>query len=351
MLKGFLSQVVLGNRIQDYAVSLGIFVGLAVAVKVADLIVISRLKKLAAGTDNKTDDRLIEALDKKGVPLLYLGALYLSFRNLSTSPLMQRIVNVAAAVVLAFLAVKLVLGLAAAALEAWRRKQGGEGAPEGAAYRGVLTVIKLVAWALALLILLDNFGVKVSALVAGLGIGGLAVAFAAQKVLGDLFSYFSIFFDRPFEIGDFVIVDDFQGTVEHIGIKSTRVRSLSGEQLIFSNADLTSSRLRNYKRMVNRRVVFKLAVPYGTEAAKLRMIPALVEGVIRTIPGAIFDRAHFASFGDYSLAFEAVYLVEGGDYGKYMDIQQEINLKILEGFASEGIGFAYPTQTIRMERG
>jgi small-conductance mechanosensitive channel len=214
----------------------------------------------------------------------------------------------------------------------------------------MMSIIRLAVWGLAAVLLLDNYGVKISALVAGLGIGGLAVAFAAQKVLGDLFSYFSIFFDRPFEIGDFIVVGEFTGTVEHIGIKSTRVRSLSGEQLIFANNDLTNSRLRNYKRMTNRRAVFRIGVTYGTPAAKVREIPAMIEKIIRDLPGAIFDRAHFAAYGDYALQFEIVYYVEGGDYLKYMEIQQQINLSIMEAFSREKIEFAYPTQTVYVNK-
>ncbi len=346
----FLNQILLGNRLQDYLVSLGMLAGLCLLVKLADWIVIARLKALAERTENRYDDWLISALDKRGVPLLYLGAAYLSLRRLSLSPLAQRIINIAVGAVLAWLAVRLVSLLIERGLEFYSRRRGGEGEKPPAAMRGLMGFAKFFLWLVAALILLDNVGVKVSALVAGLGIGGLAVAFAAQKVLGDLFSYFSIFFDRPFEIGDFVIVGEFQGTVEHIGIKSTRVRSLSGEQLIFSNADLTGSRLRNYKRMVNRRVVFRFGIPYQIEPARVKRIPGIIEGIIRRLPGAIFERAHFASLGDFSLVFEVVYHVEGGDYNKYMDIQQSINLSIMEAFAQEKIEFAYPTQAVYVFR-
>jgi small-conductance mechanosensitive channel len=344
----FLNQVLLGNRVQDYLVSLGMLAGLCLLVKLADWIVIARLKALADRTENQYDDWLISALDKRGVPLLYLGAAYLSLRHLSLSPLAQRIANIAVGAVLAWLAVRLASLLIERGLEIYSRRRGGEGDKPPAAMRGLMGFARLLLWLVAALILLDNVGVKVSALVAGLGIGGLAVAFAAQKVLGDLFSYFSIFFDRPFEIGDFVIVGEFQGTVEHIGVKSTRVRSLSGEQLIFSNADLTSSRLRNYKRMVNRRVAFGFRIPYQTETSKVKRIPGIIEGIIRGLPGAVFDRVHLASLGDHSLVFEAVYFVDGGDYLKYMDIQQGINLGIMEAFAREGIDFAYPTHKIHL---
>jgi len=215
---------------------------------------------------------------------------------------------------------------------------------------GALKVIKFGVWSLAVIFLLDNLGFKISTVIAGLGIGGVAIALAAQAVLGDLFSYFSIIFDRPFEIGDFIIVGDLLGTIEHIGIKTTRVRSLGGEQLIFPNSDLTNSRVRNYKRMQKRRVVFKLGVTYDTPLAKLKEIPKIIEGSIKGVADTIFDRAHFSSYGDFSLTFEVVYYVLSSDYNKYMDIQQEINFKIKEEFEKKAIEFAFPTQTLYVNK-
>lgn len=344
-----LNRIYFGNTVGDYLVSLGTLAGLAVLLKLADLIVVARLKKAAQRTSSTFDDHLVAALDRKVMPLLYLGALYLSLQSLAVSPAVDRAINVLLSLALVFLAVKFLLTVISFALMSYWRRKGGD-APPSNAFRGMMSIIRLAVWGLAGVLLLDNYGIKISALVAGLGIGGLAVAFAAQKVLGDLFSYFSIFFDRPFEIGDFIVVGEFRGTVEHIGIKSTRVRSISGEQLIFANTDLTNSRLCNYKRMTNRRVVFKVGVTYDTDLKKVKEIPALVEQIIRELPGAVFDRAHFAAFGSYSLDFEIVYFVEGSDYLKYMDIQQSINQAIMEAFAKRKIKFAYPTQTVMVEK-
>lgn len=212
--------------------------------------------------------------------------------------------------------------------------------------KGLSGLVSFVIWVVAIIFLLDNLGVKISAVVAGLGIGGIAVALAAQAVLGDLFSYFVIFFDKPFETGDFVMVGDKLGVVEHIGIKTTRMRALSGEQLVFSNTDLTNSRVHNYKRMEKRRVVFSLGVTYQTSPELLRKITSIVKDIIITMEDTLYDRGHFASYGDFSLNFEFVYYVNGEDYNKYMDIQQSINLAIFETFKNEGIDFAYPTQTL-----
>ncbi|MEA2086792.1 MAG: mechanosensitive ion channel family protein [Candidatus Caldatribacteriota bacterium] len=212
--------------------------------------------------------------------------------------------------------------------------------------KGVITILNLVAWSIAIIILLDNLGIKVSALVAGLGIGGIAIALAAQTLLGDFFSYFIIFFDRPFKIGDFIIVGDYLGTVDHIGLKTTRIHSLSGEQIVFSNQDLTNSRVRNYKRMDRRRVSFQFGVVYQTSLEQLKKIPRIVEDIITNVSETSFDRAHFASYGDFSLNFEVVYYVHGNDYNKYMNIQQEINFQLKEAFEKQEIEFAYPTQTV-----
>lgn len=209
---------------------------------------------------------------------------------------------------------------------------------------------KLVLWTVALLLILDNLGVDVTALIAGLGVGGIAVALAAQNILGDLFASLSIVMDKPFVLGDFITVGDFQGTVEHIGLKTTRLRSLSGEQLVFPNSDLLTSRIRNYKRMQERRVVFTIGVTYETGLPQLRDIPELIKQTIASQEQTRFDRAHFQKFGDSALIYEAVYFVTIPDFNRYMDIQQQINFRLLEEFASRGIDFAYPTQTVYLEQ-
>jgi small-conductance mechanosensitive channel len=216
---------------------------------------------------------------------------------------------------------------------------------------GVVAVMaKAVIWVVVLLLTLQNLGVKITTLIAGLGVGGIAVALAVQNVLGDLFASLSITFDQPFFVGDFVVVDTFAGSVEHIGIKSTRLRSISGEQIIVSNADLLKSRLRNYGRMSERRVLFTIGVTYDTPAEKLEAIPGMVRTIIEGVPGARFDRSHFANHGASSLDFETVYFVLSADYTRHMDIQQQIRLRIHREFAHAGIEFAYPTQRLILER-
>jgi small-conductance mechanosensitive channel len=202
------------------------------------------------------------------------------------------------------------------------------------------------------LIALDNIpGVEVDTLVASLGIGGVAAALAVQNILSDLFASLSIALDQPFEIGDFIVFGGDMGTIERIGIRSTRVRSLSGEQLVISNTDLLDSRIHNYKRMAERRVVFSFGVVYETPPELLARIPGIVEEIIAQQGQTRFDRAHLKEFGDFSLNFEAVYYVLAPEYGTYMDIQQAINLALHARFEREGIEFAYPTQLVYLDGG
>ena len=205
-------------------------------------------------------------------------------------------------------------------------------------------------WSIVLLLALDNLSIDVTALVTGLGIGGIAVALAAQNILGDLFASLTIVLDKPFLLKDFLIVNEFLGTVEHIGLKTTRLRSLTGEELVFSNADLLNSRIRNYGRMFERRVVFSLGVVYQTPRDKLAKIPDIIRSAIEAQEKTRFDRAHFKDFGAYALNFEAVYYVLVPDYNVYMDTQQAINFYIHEQLEAEGIEFAYPSQTVYVVR-
>jgi small-conductance mechanosensitive channel len=209
---------------------------------------------------------------------------------------------------------------------------------------------RLVIISVVVLLALANLGIDITAMVAGLGIGGVAVALAAQNILGDLFASASIVLDKPFVMGDFVIVGDHKGTIERIGLKTTRIRSLSGEQLIFSNNDLLQSRVRNFKRMTERRVVFSIGVIYQTPYDRVAAIPTLLRAAVEAQEAVRFDRAHFVAYGAFSLNFEIVYYVLSPDYNRYMDIQQAINLAIYREFESQGIEFAYPTQTIFVER-
>jgi len=207
---------------------------------------------------------------------------------------------------------------------------------------------QLAVWTVVLLLALSNLGVNVNGLVASLGIGGIAVALAAQNILGDLFASLSIVFDKPFRVGDFIIVDDFLGNVRSIGMKTTRVKSLGGEEIVFANAQLLQSRIRNYKKMEERRVVFRFGVLYSTTAELLERVAQIAKDAVEAQPDVRFDRAHFASFGASSLDFEVVYHVLSPDYNLFMDRQEAINLHLFRQVQAAGAGFAFPTQTIHV---
>lgn len=237
-------------------------------------------------------------------------------------------------------------------IQAWRQVRDAQAtaSPSGqSAGTSIITFgVRLIGWSVCTLMALSNLGVNITALVTGLGIGGLAVALAVQNILGDLFASLTIALDKPFEIGDFIILGDHMGTVEHVGLKTTRLRSLGGEQIIFANTDLLTSRVRNYKRMRERRIVFGFRVTHGTLPATLARIPDMVREAVAKVPGLRLDRAHFKGFGDSALEFEAVYFVPVPDYNAYMDAQQAINLALVERFGKEGIGFAFPTRTLHL---
>jgi len=211
-------------------------------------------------------------------------------------------------------------------------------------------ILNAVVFLFAFLIILDVFDVDLSGAVVGLGVGGIAIAFALQNVLGDVFSAFSIYFDRPFEIGDFIIVGDYAGTVKKIGIKSTRVQLLQGEELVLANSVLTNASVRNFKKLRKRRIVFNFGVTYDTPIEKLKKIPEMVRKIVDGNELSKVDRIHFKEFGDFSLNFEIVYYMNSKDYAKYLDTQQEINFAIKEAFEKEGIEMAFPTQTIFLNK-
>ncbi|MGN7103875.1 mechanosensitive ion channel family protein [Ralstonia holmesii] len=211
-------------------------------------------------------------------------------------------------------------------------------------------VLRFALWSMLLLAILANVGVNITAFVASLGVGGVAVALAVQSILSDLFASLAIGLDKPFEIGDFIVFESIAGTVQHVGLKTTRIRSLSGEEIIASNTALLKSTIHNYKRMSERRIVFTFGVTYDARAAQLQKIPDIVRRAVEAAGNTRFDRAHFKEFGENALNFEVVYFVTDPDFNLYMDIQQRINLTILEGLENLGTSFALPTRTIQLVR-
>jgi small-conductance mechanosensitive channel len=338
------------NTLSRWLIALSVAVTVAVALRIFQALGVRYIARLAARTETTWDDAFVELLrDTRWLFLLiialFAGALLLT--------LPERVRGITNSVVIVALLVQAGAWLNAAILfwvEGYRKRKLTEDPASVTTMSAVGFVGRLVLWSVILLLVLDNLGMDVTALVAGLGVGGIAVALAVQNILGDLFASLSIVLDKPFTVGDFLVIGDYMGSVEYIGLKTTRIRSLSGEQLVFSNADLLSSRIRNYGRMFERRVLFNIGVTYQTPRAQLVKIPAIIREAVEAQTKTRFDRSHFKEYGDFSLNFESVYYVLGADYNIYMDIQQAINLRIHERFEEEAIEFAYPTQTLHLVR-
>jgi len=345
-----LDQVYLGNSLMKWVIALAAAVVIYLLLTVLRRTVGNRLQRMADRTTTDIDDFIADLIRVRTKKILFLAlAVYGASLFLDLPADMERVI-VGAVFILLFFQVGLWGNGMINFLVTRRVAKDGEDGLNLEAYSVITWIAKAALWTIVVLLALNNLGIQITALVAGLGISGIAVALAVQNILGDLFASLSIVMDRPFVIGDFIIVGDQMGTVEHVGLKTTRVRSLSGEQIVFSNTDLLSSRIRNYRLMNERRVLFTLGMTYQTPAEKLERIPGMIQEIIEAQEQVRFDRAHFASYGDFSLNFEIVYWVLDRDYALYMDIQQEINLALYRKFEEEGIEFAYPTQTLFIEK-
>lgn len=339
-----------GNPLRDWTISLGVLVVTLALLFLVRRLVRKRLQKLADDGDRVSFKVARHIVGQTKGWFLMLIAANLALRSINANSTFDTVFGR-----LLVIGMLVQMGLWATAglgrfMLLRRQKQLEEDASAVAAMDVVSFLTRVAVWAIIFLVALDNVGINITALVAGLGVGGIAVALAAQNIISDLFASLSIVLDKPFVLGDFLIIDDLAGNVEKVGLKTTRVRSLSGEQLVFSNNDLLKCRIRNYGRMFERRIAFTIGVVYQTPAEKLEQIPKILEDIMAKQESARFDRAHFQRFGDFSLNFEIVYYVESSDYRLYMDIQQAVNLEIYRRFADAGIEFAYPTQTVFVNR-
>ena len=342
--------LILDNDPLAWSIALGIGAAVYLLLHLAKGLLVRRLRAFAGNTSTYLDDLAAGVLSATH-PLfllamgLYVGSHWLDLSDKSAT-LLSRLAIAALLLQVARWGDVGVHGW----LQSYRTRRSAQDAASTTSTAALGFVARTAIWVIVVLMILDNFGVNITTLVASLGIGGIAVALALQNVLGDLFSSLSIVLDKPFVVGDFIAVDDIAGTVEYVGLKTTRIRGLGGEQVVFSNSDLLGSRIRNYKRMETRRIVFGIGVTYEIGKRQLLSIPAILREAVEAQPQAKFDRAHFKSYGASSIDFETVYIVQTSDYNAYMDIQQAINITLFERFAEEGIDFAYPTQTVYLAR-
>lgn len=347
--ESFLSTTYWNNTGQEYLIALGVLILLFAVLKIFDSAIVVILRKGAKRTKIKWDDLVIDFISAINWQFYAFISFYIGTLFLTLPEVFEKILYF---LLLIFVAYYVAQGLSRMVDHFTQRqldkREGGE-RKNTSMIKAFGVIFKIAIYAVAILMILDNFGIEITPLVASLGIGGIAIAIALQSVLGDLFSAFAIYFDKPFKEGDFIIIGDDLGTVKHIGIKTTRIETLQGQELIVSNTEMTSTRVNNYGKMKKRRIVFSFGVEYSTSVAKLKKINKIVEKILKEVKNADLDRVHFKTFGDFSLNYEVVYYVNSSEYLEYMNIQQEINLKLKEAFEKENIVFAFPTQTLHIE--
>ncbi len=345
----FLVQKFFNNTVEEYLQALALFVVLVVVFRVFRSIVLARFKTLALRTATQFDDHLVEALEAIHPRFYDFIALYIAFHKLF---FVKEAHSVLDGIFLAVIIVQVIIS-SQKVIEYFLHRMLHDKTHDEAGqmmFGGLSMFIKLTLWGTGFLLFLSNMGVNIVSLTTGLGIGGIAVALAVQNILGDIFSSFSIYFDKPFRVGDFIIVGADMGEVERIGLKSTRLRALQGEEIIISNKELTAARIQNFKRMKKRRILFTLGVVYSTSLEQCKLIPEIIARIFEEMDNADLDRVNFLEFAASSLNFEIVYYHLSGDYTEYMRVRERVNLRIKEEFEKAGIEFAYPTQTLVLER-
>lgn len=337
-----------GNSAGMYAVSLGVFLLVAVIFRILQAYVLARLGTLTQLTKTHIDDVIWKIISTIRPPFYLFLALYIALAYLLLAPIVQRVLD---NVLLAWVTLQVVLALQVGIDFFLQRRIEAD---EHRAHKAMLDVLRgvvtVVLWVLGILFVLSNLGVNVLSLVAGLGIGGIAIALAAQNILSDIFNSLVIYFDQPFAPGDFIVVGKDKGTVQKVGLKTTRIKALSGEEIIIPNHDIAAARINNYKRLEKRRVSFTIAVEYETANDALAAMPALIAQTVRGVEKVEFDRAHFHEWGESGLIFRIVYFVMEKDFTVYMDVHQQILLGIKDKLEARGIKFAYSTRRMIMDK-
>lgn len=334
-----------GNTVLAYTIAAGSIFLAWLIIRLLKGKVLKKVMEYTSKTESRYDDIIFSTIQKFILPWIYIFVNYQILQQLHWSAKWERILHVAMAVVTTYFFVRIVNHVLTLLLTGIMRRRN-ETEYRMKQMRGALLVLKVIVWAVAIVFLIDNLGYNVTTMIAGLGVGGIAIALAAQTILGDLFGYFVIFFDKPFEIGDYVMWGDKSGNIEYIGIKTTRIRSLGGEQLVVTNSDLTKQALSNFKSLQQRREVLKIGITYDTPLEMLKEIPGMIREIIESKPRTKFDRAHMAALADSSINFEVVYLILTTDFNEYMDTRQAVLLDILSKFRETKVNFAYPTQTL-----
>ena len=349
-IQELLKQEFWGNLVQNYLIAIGVFVVFLIIFKFFEKKVLKKVEKWARKTKTDIDDEIVKIIEKMPSIFYLYFSFYIAIQFLTINPTVNKVMDAILIILLIYWAAKVASDLIEYGFRKLAVKKGAKKEERTTSYYALSLIAKIALWSIGFLLILSNLGVNITALVASLGIGGIAIALALQNILSDLFSSFSLYFDKPFEIGDFIVVGDHRGTVKKIGLKTTRIQALQGEEIVISNNELTSTRVRNFKKMKKRRIDFEIGVTYDTSVEKLKKIPKIIKKIIKETKKCDFDRAHFREFADFSLIFEVVYYINSADFLDHMNSRHTINLGIKEAFKKEGIEMAFPTQTIYVNR-
>jgi len=343
MLTQLLNYSFYNNSGRDYLESLLFFVLALVILMLIQKIVLARLQKFSHRTKTEIDDVIINILAKIKPPFYLIIAFYLAVQSLHLSVSFKYWLNFLLAAILIYEGIRALEKIIAFFItQSLEKNNSSEQAV--ASFKTLNIFIRIILWSIGLLLLLSNAGINITSLIAGLGIGGIAIALALQNVLGDIFSSFSILIDKPFQVGDFIKIGADMGTVEKIGIKTTRLRTLDGQILVVANQELTTARVENFHQAQKRRALFTLGLIYQSSREQLEKVPDIIKSIVASYELAEFDRCHFKSYGDFSLNFEVSFYVKTDNYQVFLDVLEKINLDIFSHFQKEGIEFAYPTQ-------
>jgi len=344
VIEELLSYAFWGNSVKEYIVATVIFVLIVIIFRIVKYHFVKKLRKVANNTKAEIDDLLIKIVDKIGWPFYVFFAIFISVKFIQVPDVVNIFFTYTTPIVVVIIVVRSLQQFVDYGIQKLGNEKQEEN--ETAVINIIGRILRGALWGIALVYVVSLFGYDVTTVVASFGVLGIVLAFGLQEVLSDIFASISIFFDKPFEIGDFIIVGDTTGIVKEVGLKSTRVQSLWGQEVVIPNKELTSARINNYKKMKRRRIQFSFGVVYEISAEKLEKVLEITKEIVANIELAELDRVHFKEYGDFSLNFEVVYYVNTSDYAKYMDIQQEINFLLKKRFEKEAISFAYPTQTI-----
>lgn len=350
----FMNHVIFENTVREYLIAILVFLAIMLGLKLFSLLIIKSLEhvnKKYPSHPKGAKEVIAKGLRALSIPLFLALGLKIASTMLVISPLVEKIIKYLLLVILTYYAIKVINAvIAQMSKRVIERREKEDKVTDNHLMNVFVNVMKGFVWILGALFLLSSFGVNVSKVFTGLGIAGVAVAFALQNILGDLFASFSIYFDKPFKPGDYIIFNGEEGTIIKTGLKSTRIKLLKGDELVVSNKFLTESKLENVERMERRRVDLDLQIKYGTPKSKLKNLPEQLENIVKKYKKDVdFDRCHLKAFRAYNIEFELVYFIKKSDYRLFMDIQQKINFDILDLFEKEGIEFALPTTAVVLE--